>query len=155
MSLLDLRVLASVALVVALSGLVAYWRGWHDATIRAQEHIAATQLAASELARNVEKANATHVQDVITRYEQRVKAAAGEADRLRYSVAAGAVRVSIPAAASCPMPDTAPAAPAAVEQARCELDREAAATLIDLARQGDAAIERANALIDFYEGLKR
>lgn len=155
MSLLDLRVLASIVLVVALSGLVAYWRGWHDATIRAQEHIAASQLAASEHARAIEQANARTVQDVVTRYEQRSKAQAAELDRVRYGIASGAVRLSIPAAACPALPDSAPVASAAVEQARCDIDPAAAATLVEIAREGDAAIERANALIDFYEGLKK
>ena len=155
MNLLDLRVIAAVALVVGIACLGSYIKGWHDADKRAQDHIAAVQLAASERARATEQANANHVQDVVTRYEQRSKAQAAELDRVRYGVASGAVRLSIPAATCPTLPDPAPVASAAVAETRCEIDRDAAATLIDIARQGDEAIERANALIDFYEGLKK
>ena len=155
MNLLDLRTLAVVGLVVGLACLGSYAKGWHDSDKRAQEHIAAVQLAASERARSVEQENAKHVQDVVTRYEQRARTQAAEVDRLRYSVATGAVRLSIPATSCGPVSDPAPAAPAVVEQARCDIDPAVAETLIRIARDGDAAIERANALIEFYEGLRK
>ena len=155
MSLFDLRVLAVATLVVALACLGSYWKGWHDSDKHARDLIAAERLAASERARSVEHENANHVQSVVTRYEQRARAQAAEMDNLRSRVAAGAVRLSIPAAACPTVSDPAPAAPGTVEQARCDIAPAAAATLIDLARRGDEAIERANALIDFYEGLKK
>jgi hypothetical protein len=44
--------------------------------------------------------------------------------------------------------------PAVIQQDRCELDPTTATNLVNIAADGDNAINQLNALIDFYKGLK-
>ena len=153
--MLDLRNLFLLMILVGLICFGSYTKGWHDSDKRAAQNIANLQIEALDRVRKVEKANDIAVQNVISRYQQQIQSINEKVKNLRYSVSSGDLRLSIPAAYCDNMSSVTPIATAAVEKGRCEIDAAAAATLIDIARQGDEAIERANALIEFYEGIKK
>lgn len=142
-------------ILLALICLGSYFKGWHDADKRASQKIADLHIAALDRVRKVEIANDLEVNKVISRYQQQIQTINEKVKSLRNSVSNGDLRLSIPAAYCDNMSNIAPIAPAAEQTARCEIDRAAAATLIDIARQGDEAIERSNALIQFYQGIKK
>ena len=153
--MIDLRNLFLLMFLLSLICLASYFKGWHDSEKKTQQNIATIQIAALDRVRKVEKANDIAVQNVISRYEQQIKSINEKVKNLRYSVSNGDLRLSIPATYCDNMSSVTPIATAAVEKGRCEIDATAAAILIDIARQGDEAIERANALIEFYEGIKK
>jgi hypothetical protein len=153
--MLDLRNLFLLMILIGLICFGTYTKGWHDADKRAAQNIANLQIEAMDRVRKVEKANDLSVQNVILRYEQQIQTINEKVKSLRYSLSNDNLRLSIPAT-YCDNLSSSPAiATTVVETARCEIDGTAAATLIDIARQGDQAIERANALIQFYEGIKK
>jgi hypothetical protein len=153
--MLDLRNLFLLMILIGLICFGSYTKGWHDANKRAAQNIANLQIEALDRVRKVEKANDISVQNVISRYEQQIQTINEKVKNLRYSVSTDSLRLSIPATHCDNMPSSSTITPSIVETARCEIDAAAAATLIDIARQGDEAIERANALIEFYEGIKK
>jgi len=153
--MLDLRNLFLLMILIGLICFGSYTKGWHDADKRAAQNIANLQIEALDRVRKVEKANDISVQNVISRYEQQINTINEKVKNLRYSISTGNLRLSIPATYCDNMSSSSTIASPIVETARCEIDAAAAATLIDIARQGDEAIERANALIEFYEGIKK
>lgn len=153
--MLDLRNLFLLMILIGLICFGSYTKGWHDADKRAAQNIANLQIEALDRVRKVEKANDISVQNVISGYEHQIQTINEKVKNLRYSLSSGDLRLSIPATYCDNMSSFAPIATAIVEKGRCEIDAAAAATLIDIARQGDEAIERANALIEFYEGIKK
>jgi hypothetical protein len=153
--MLDLRNLFLLMLLIGLICFGSYTKGWHDADKRAAQNIANLQIEALDRVRKVEKANDISIQNVISRYEQQIQTINEKVKNLRYSVSTGNLRLSIPATYCDNMSSSTNIATTVVEKGRCEIDAAAAATLIDIARQGDEAIERANAIIEFYEGLKK
>jgi len=153
--MLDLRNLFLLMILVGLICFGSYTKGWHDADRLAAKNFANLQIEALDRVRKVEKANDISVQNVISRYEQQIQTINEKVKNLRYSVSTGNLRLSIPATYCDNMPDSSTIATTIVETARCEIDGTAAATLIDIAKQGDEAIERSNALIQFYEGIKK
>jgi hypothetical protein len=153
--MIDLRNLFLLMILIGLICFGTYTKGWHDADKRAAQNIANLQIEALDRVRKVEKANDIAVQNVISRYEQQIKTINEKVKNLRYSLSNGDLRLSIPATNCDNMPSSPSIATAIVEKGRCEIDAAAASTLIDIARQGDAAIEKANALIEFYEGIKK
>lgn len=153
--MLDLRNLFLLMILLALICLGSYFKGWHDADKLASQKIADLHIAALDRVRKVEIANDLEVNKVISRYENQIQTINEKVKNLRYSVSTGDLRLSIPATYCDNMSSVAPIATATIEKGRCEIDAAAAATLIDIARQGDNAIERANALVEFYEGIKK
>jgi hypothetical protein len=153
--MLDLRNLFLLMILIGLICFGSYTKGWHDSDKRAAQNIANLQIEALDRVRKVEKANDISVQNVISRYEQQIQTINEKVKNLRYSVSTGNLRLSIPATYCDNMSSSTNIATTVVEKGRCEIDAAAAATLIDIARQGDEAIERANAIIEFYEGLKK
>lgn len=153
--MLDLRNLVLLMILLALICFGSYTKGWHDADKFAKQNIANLQIEALDRVRKVEKANDLAVENVISQYKQQIETINEKVKNLRYSISNGNLRLSIPATSCDNMPSSTTIATTIVETARCEINGEAAATLIDIARQGDAAIEQANAIIEFYEGLKK
>jgi Na+/phosphate symporter len=153
--MLDLRNLFLLMILIGLICFGSYTKGWHDADKRAAQNIADLQIAALDRVRKVEKANDVAVKNVISRYEQQIQTINEKVKNLRYSLSNGDLRLSIPTTNCDNMSSSTAIATKIVEKARCDIDGTAAATLIDIARQGDAAIEKANALIEFYEGIKK
>lgn len=153
--MLDLRNLFLLMILIGLICFGSYTKGWHDSDKRAAQNIANLQIEALDRVRKVEKANDISVQSVISRYEQQIQTINEKVKNLRYSISTGDLRLSIPATYCDNMSSATTIATSIVETARCEIDAAAAATLIDIARQGDEAIEQANALIEFYEGIKK
>ena len=153
--MLDLRNLFLLMILIGLICFGSYTKGWHDADKRAAQNIANLQIEALDRVRKVEKANDISVQNVISRYEYQIQTINEKVKNLLYSVSSGDLRLSIPATYCDNMPSSTNIATTIVETTRCEIDAAAAATLIDIARQGDEAIERANAIIQFYEGIKK
>ena len=153
--MIDLRNLFLLMLLLSLICLTSYFKGWHDSEKKTQQNIATIQIAALDRVRKVEKANEIAVQNVISHYEQQIKSINEKVKSLRYSVSNGDLRLSIPATYCDNMSSVTPIATGVVEKGRCEIDATAAATLIDIARQGDAAIEKSNTLIKFYEELQK
>lgn len=153
--MLDLRNLFLFMILIGLICFGSYTKGWHDADKRAAQNIANLQIEALDRVRKVEKANDISVQNVISRYEQQIQTINEKVKNLRYSVSTGNLRLSIPTTYCDNMSSSSAVATTVIKTARCEIDAAAAATLIDIARQGDEAIERANALIEFYEGIRK
>jgi len=153
--MLDLRNLFLLMILVGLICFGSYTKGWHDADRLAAKNFANLQIEALDRVRKVEKANDISVQNVISRYEQQIQTINEKVKNLRYSLSNGDLRLSIPATNCDNMPSSTALATTIIKTARCEIDAAAAATLIDIARQGDAAIEQTNAIIEFYEGLKK
>jgi len=153
--MLDLRNLFLLMILIGLICFGSYTKGWHDSDKRAAQNIANLQIEALDRVRKVEKANDLAVENVISQYEHQIQSINEKVKNLRYSLSTGNLRLSIPATYCDNMPSSTTIATTVVETTRCEIDAAAAATLIDIARQGDEAIERANALIQFYEGIKK
>lgn len=153
--MLDLRNLFLLMILIGLICFGSYTKGWHDADKRAAQNIANLQIEALDRVRKVEKANDISVQNVISRYEHQMQTINEKVKNLRYSISNSDLRLSIPATYCDNMSSSTNIANAVIETTRCEIDGTAAATLIDIAKQGDEAIERANALIQFYEGIKK
>jgi len=153
--MLDLRNLFLLMILIGLICFGSYTKGWHDADRLASKNFANLQIEALDRVRKVEEANDLEVNKVISQYEQQIQKINEKVKTLHNSIANGDLRLSIPAT-NCDNMSSSPAiANTIVEKARCDIDGTAAATLIDIARQGDAAIEQANAIIEFYEGLKK
>ena len=153
--MLDLRNLFLLMILLGLICLASYFKGWHDADKRAAQNIANLQIAALDRVRSIQKANDISVQNVISGYEHQIQTINQKVKNFRYSLSSGDLRLSIPATYCDNMSSSTNIATTVVKTTRCEIDAAASATLIDIARQGDEAIERANALIQFYEGIKK
>jgi len=153
--MLDLRNLFLLMILIGLICFGSYTKGWHDADRLAAKNFANLQIEALDRVIKVQEANDLEVNKVILQYEQQIQTINEKVKSLRNSVSNGDLRLSIPATSCDNMPSSPAVATTLVKTARCEIDGAAAATLIDIARQGDEAIERANALIEFYERLKK
>lgn len=115
--------------------------------------------AAIQAERDKQTALQATINDISTRRQRDQAHADAELQTLRNSVAAGSVRVSVPSVSPRPLfgstaPATAPAAGRAQPEARCELAPAAAAAILDIAAEGDAAIRQSNALIDTYNAAR-
>jgi Na+-transporting methylmalonyl-CoA/oxaloacetate decarboxylase gamma subunit len=155
-----------IGFVVLISGAVySYRKGWDNRDNLAKTEAAKTEVQAQQqiaqalqAAATTKASNDQHLNLVVSDYEKRLQVAQKNVDVWRRGVDSGAVRVSIAAAADQVCANTilgkADAAAPIGNQTRCELDATTANALIGIAQDGDQAIERLNAIIDFYQGLK-
>ncbi|MDC8757511.1 lysis system i-spanin subunit Rz [Janthinobacterium fluminis] len=139
-------------------------QGWRkDATIAdlrraaaTSEAAAATRLAqATGHARELERAAALGLDNHTEQFKLEMSHAQAERDRFIADVRGGAVRLSIPVAGACAV-GAAYSAPAGEDsdQARAELNIEAAAALGAIAGDGDDAARQLNACIDAYNSIR-
>ena len=132
-----------------LSALGGYYKGWHLRGIQAEAEL--TQAYAQAL--KTQQDNQNHLNYTVARYETQKKQIDASVQALRLDVNNAANRVYINA--HLPPPNSASNTPAEfVNSTRCELDPKIATTLVDIAADGDRAVNQLNALIEFYEGLK-
>jgi len=155
-----------IGFAVLISGTVySYRKGWDNRDNLAKTEAAKTEVQAQQQIAQALQAAATtkanndqHLHLVVSDYEKRLQVAQKNVDVWRRGVDSGTVRVSIAAAADQVCTNTslgkADATATIGDQARCELDPKTANDLIGIAQDGDQAIERLNAIIDFYQGLK-
>jgi hypothetical protein len=155
-----------IGFAILISGTVySYRKGWDNRDNLAKTEAAKTEVQAQQqiaqalqAAATTKASNDQHLYLVVSDYEKRLQVAQKNVDVWRRGVDGGTVRLSIPAAtnqvcAAAAVGKTDAAAPIG-NQTRCELDPTTANALIGIAQDGDQAIERLNAIIDFYQGLK-
>lgn len=151
-------------LLVAAAAMLVAWAIDHRADQRgyqrAQTQIQAQQLASADrqlaslsdtLRRSVRLADTL---DQITTVHQQAQAhETRKIDRLDADLRAGRLRLFVPTVPAQPTSDATAAA--GLGQARAELDPAAAAALVRVAADGDAAIGDLNACIDSYAAARR
>jgi len=144
-SLFNPWVLIGITMLVtsALGG--GYYKGHHDAYLEQQAEIARL----NEEARDTERKLNQKVADQANELRKVQDDAKAEITRLNDDIVSGAVRLSIACSSVQPARSPAPA-PRAGSKARCEIDQQAARSLVAIAAEGDEAIRQLNALIDFY-----
>ena len=156
--------LVSFSLLIA-GTVYSYRKGWENRDnlakneaakieVQAQQQIANALQKAAEIKAN----NQENINKVVNDYENRLQIAQKNVNVWRHGVDSGAIRLSIPAAvdqvcANTSLGKTGDAATIS-SQTRCELDTTTANALIEIAQDGDRAIEQLNAIIDFYQGVK-
>ena len=132
-----------------LSAIGGYYKGWQHRDIEAQADLAVAY--AQSLKKQQDNQN--FLNSTVSRYETQKKQIDASVQALRMDVNNTANRVFI--STHLPAANTTTNTPAAVvQQDRCELDSTTATNLINIAADGDNAINQLNALIDFYQGLK-
>lgn len=138
-------------IIISLAGLVlAFLAGWLVNGWRLQSRISKMQAEHAEaiqLARLKVETLQEEIDRLLDAYQEEKNHADKEIARLRADVAAGRVRLSVPA--RCPGTDTPTGA--ASQEARAELDAETADALVAIAAEGDDAIRELNLCIDAYE----
>jgi prophage endopeptidase len=109
----------------------------------------------NEEARTAEEAHTKAVYDLAYKLTKANSDANIENSRLRSQLRAGTQRMYLPAA--CPVQAGASLATPTGDrnEARAELDPEAAATLLTITEDGDRAIRQLNACIDAYNDLAK
>lgn len=140
---------------ISLAGLVlAFLAGWLVNGWRLQSHISQMQAEqaqaiqlASEQAREKERALQEEIDLLNDSYRKEREHAEKSIASLRADVAAGRVRLSVPA--RCPGTDTT--AVSSPSEERAELDPETADALVAIAAEGDDAIRELNLCLDAYE----
>lgn len=115
-------------------------------------------LAATEKrARDTERAAMDSILRQSAKHVEEQRNAQVEINRLDADLRASRVRLSIPVA-SCAAPSPSGTDPTVAggsgAEARAELMPETAASLVDIAADGDAAVRQLNALIDAYNDLR-
>jgi len=127
-----------------------YYKGYEHREIQAKADLAEAYKHAAQ----IERDNTIHLNNIVSRYETQKRQAQKDINTFRDNVSNGYARVFINT--NLPAADgVANNANAIDRKNRCELDAETAKTLIDIAADGDDAIRRLNALIDFYQGIKQ
>jgi hypothetical protein len=144
--------LACVVALLALGG--AYWKGSYDKGVE----VALEVIEANEKARESEKQMAVVATTYATTLRKNETNAQKKINDLRVAVASGERRLFIPTqAANCSV-QTSTDAPVAsgsdAGEARAELDRTVADSLIALTAEGDTAIRKLNICIDQYNSMK-
>lgn len=151
MSIFNPWLLLGILLAVVSAAGGGYYKGKEAEYQRQQIEIAALNAKARE----IEQAMAQVAQTYGQTLRKANDVAKVKETKLRADVAAGALRLSIPTqSAVCPTADATPAAGDNSGEARAELDRSTAETLIAITSEGDAAINKLNACIATYETLR-
>lgn len=122
-----------------------YYKGHHDAYLEQQAEIARLNEEARETERKLQQA-VTDQANELRKVQDDAKA---EIARINADLESGSLRLSVACSAIQPTPKPAPA-PRARVKARCDIDQQAARSLVSIAAEGDEAIRQLNALIDFY-----
>lgn len=140
-----------LALIAASAGVsaFAYLRGYDAAQQTMQIEVARL----NEQARLAEQQMSAQSTRIATTLKKANDEAHAEIERLRADVVDGTRRLSIATRQVHPAGDPA-AACRGGDEARAELDPEAAQTLVTIAVDGDAAIRQLNACIDAYEAVR-
>lgn len=138
--------LAGLALAFLVGWLVNGWRLESHISRMQAEQAQAIQLA-SEKAREKERALQEEIDLLNDSYRKEREHAEKSIARLRADLAAGRVRLSVPA--RCPGTDTATGA--ASQETRAELDAKTADDLVAITSEGDDAIRELNLCVDAYE----
>jgi hypothetical protein len=143
--------LVCVVAILALGG--AYWKGSYDKGVE----VALEVIEANEKARESEKQMAVVATTYATTLRKNETNAQKKINDLRVAVASGERRLFIPTQApNCGVQASTDALPAsgATGEARAELDRKVADSLIALTAEGDTAIRKLNICIDQYNSMK-
>ena len=147
-----MKALACVVVLLALAG--AYWKGSYDKGVE----VALQVEEANNTARETEKQMAVVATTYATTLRKKETNAQKEITSLRTAVASGERRLFIPTqATNCsvqPSTNASPASGSDTGEARAELDRKVADSLIALTAEGDTAIRKLNACIDQYNTIK-
>jgi len=144
--------LACVLILVALGG--AYWKGTYDKGLAVAVEVA----EANEQARQVETQMAVVATTYATTLRKNESNAQKKISDLRTAVASGERKLFIPTEApNCGIQastDASPASGSDTGEARAELDRKVADSLIALTAEGDTAIRKLNTCIEQYNTIK-
>lgn len=144
--------LACVLILVALGG--AYWKGTYDKGLAVAVEVA----EANEQARQVETQMAVVATTYATTLRKNETNAQKKISDLRTAVASGERKLFIPTEApNCGVQastDASPASGSDTGEARAELDRKVADSLIALTAEGDTAIRKLNTCIEQYNTIK-
>lgn len=144
--------LACVLILVALGG--AYWKGTYDKGLAVAVEVA----EANEQARQVETQMAVVATTYATTLRKNETNAQKKISDLRTAVASGERKLFIPTEApNCGVQastDASPASGSDTGEARAELDRKIADSLIALTAEGDTAIRKLNTCIEQYNTIK-
>jgi hypothetical protein len=139
-----------VAFVLFVGG---YWKGTHDKGVA----IAIEVAEANDRARQTETQMAAVATTYATVLKKNETNAQKKINDLRVAVASGERRLFIPTQApNCGVQASTDALPAsgATGEARAELDRTVASSLIAITAEGDTAIRKLNICIDQYNSMK-
>lgn len=134
---------------IALTAFVGGWQtnGWRLESIYKEQQNKAIIAAVQE-----ERKDAKAVNDLMVGYEVQKVQNEQKRKETRDNIRNGAITLSVPVQA-CYLPaaptDTASPAP----EARADINPEAAQRIIDIAQDGDRAIEQCNQLIDLADSL--
>lgn len=144
--------LACVLILVALGG--AYWKGTYDKGLAVAVEVA----EANEQARQVEAQMAVVATTYATTLRKNETNAQKKISDLRTAVASGERKLFIPTEApNCGVQTSTDASLASgsdTGEARAELDRKVADSLIALTAEGDTAIRKLNTCIEQYNTIK-
>jgi len=151
MSLLNPGVWIGFLLALAASFGTGYYKG--SAAEKNAQKLVIAQLNAE--AREKEQALVAAVNTQTTQLVKANNEAKFLSQKRNSAIDTGALRLRVPVKASCPVPATPDAAPAARDsvQATAELDRETAKSLVAITDQGDANTRQLNACIDAYNAV--
>jgi len=141
---------ALVAFVLFIGG---YWKGTYDKGIAVAIEVA----EANDKARQTESQMAAVATTYATVLKKNETNAQKKINDLRVAVASGERRLFIPTQApncSVQASSDAPTTSGATGEARAELDRKVADSLIAIAAEGDTAIRKLNICIDQYNSVK-
>jgi hypothetical protein len=139
-----------VAFVLFVGG---YWKGTYDKGVSVAIEVA----EANDRARQTETQMAVVATTYATTLRKNETNAQKKINDLRVAVASGERRLFIPTQApNCGVQASTDALPAsgATGEARAELDRKVADSLIALTAEGDTAIRKLNICIDQYNSMK-
>jgi hypothetical protein len=142
------------ALVAFLLFVGGYWKGTYDKGMEVAVEVANANDKAREQEQQLAQVATTYA-SVLRKKETNAQK---EITSLRTAVASGERRLFIPTQApDCsvqPTTDTSPASGSDTGEARAELDRKVADSLIALTAEGDTAIRKLNACIEQYNTIK-
>ena len=144
-SLFNPWVLIGISMLVTSAIGGGYYKGHHDAYLEQQAEIARL----NEEARDTERKLQQTVNNQANELRKVQDDAKAEIARVNADLESGAMRLSIACSNVQPAAKPTPT-PRAGGKARCDIDQQAARSLVDIAAQGDEAIRQLNALIDFY-----
>lgn len=151
LSLFNPWVIFTIVLALFASFGAGQYNGEQAEYERQQIEIAALNAKARETEQNMAKVANTYAETL----RKANNVSRTKETKLRADVASGALRLSIPTqSAVCTPTDATPTAGDNSGEARAELDRSVSKTLIAIASEGDAAINKLNACIQNYETLR-
>lgn len=136
-----------LAIGSAFSG--GYYKGHHDEYQAQQIEIARL----NDKAREVEQQLTEQANNQATKLKKENDDAKAQIAALNSDIASGELRLSIASRVS--MPSASAAATGAGAETRCELDPAAAQRIVAIPEDGNAAIRQSNALIDFYNNVRK